>query len=429
LNKMDETDNQQPCLEPLEETWRWFGPGDPVTLEDARQAGATGIVTSLHQIPIGELWTREAIHERIAEIGASGGPGRKILHWSVVESLAVHDEIKRGDASKGKLIGIWIDSLRNLASAGVRRIAYHFMPVFDWTRTDLGWTVPDSGGLALRFDYIALVAFDMFILQRPGAADDYSREHLDAASNYWAALSNADRHDLCATMIRGLPGGHDPFSIDAFRYALDSFRDINRDALRENLKYFLARVVPIAEELGVLLAIHPDDPPLPLLGIPRIISTMEDFAWLADSERSIHNGLTFCVGSLSSSAKNDVLAMLNRFVSRVHFLHGRSIKIEADGLSFYESEHLKGDVNLPAVLQIVMREQARRKRDGVESWQIPVRPDHGHVLLRDSMRDCNPGYSAVGRLKGLAEIRGAMKAIEHLDHQWAQNEAILAMIS
>lgn len=410
--------SQQLCLESLLESWRWFGPDDPVTLDDARQAGATGIVTSLHQVPVGELWTREAIDKRISEIGASAGGNRK-LHWSVVESLAIHDVIKRGDRGRDELMGIWIDSLRNLASAGVKRVAYHFMPVFDWTRTDLRWTVPESGGLALRFDFAAFVAFDLFALKRPGAGDDYSTRQMDAASKYWSVLSESGRDALCATMIRGLPGGHDPFSLKDFQKALDSFRDVTREGLRENLKYFLARAVPVAEEIGVLLAIHPDDPPIPLLGIPRIVSTMEDFAWLADAEPSVNNGITFCVGSLGSSVKNDVPAILNRFVSRVHFLHARTISMEPDGLSFYESEHLSGDVNLPAVLQIVMQEQAKRRQKGQELWQIPVRPDHGHLLMGDSLRECNPGYSAIGRLKGLAEIRGAMKAIERFQPQTA----------
>lgn len=405
-------DDQQLPLESLLESWRWFGPCDPVTLDDMRHAGAEGVVTSLHEVPVGELWTPEAIDRRLTEIRASMRPGRKVLHWAVVESLAVHDDIKRGESNRDELICTWIDSLRNLASAGIRRVAYHFMPVFDWTRTDLRWTVPESGALALRFDFIAFVAFDVFFLARPHAADDYSSQQLEAASKYWSLLSETDRDDLCATMIRGLPGGHDPFSIQSFRRGLESFRDIPRDGLRENLQYFLAKVVPVAEELGVLLAIHPDDPPIPLLGLPRIISTIEDLEWLASAEPSNCNGLTFCIGSLSSSAKNDVLAMLRRFVSRVHFLHARSVRMEADGLSFHESDHLSGDVSLPPVLQILMHEQARRKALGQTTWRIPVRPDHGHILLSDSLQECNPGYSAIGRLKGLAEIRGVMKAIE-----------------
>lgn len=412
-------DNQYLQLEPLQESWRWFGPSDPVTLDEARQAGATGIVTSLHEMPVGELWSRQAIEKRSAEIAAVAYSGQHELHWSVVESLAVHDGIKRGDANRDHLIGIWIDSLRNLAAAGIRRVAYHFMPVLDWTRTDLKWRVPANGGLALRFDYVALAAFDIFALNRPDAADDYSKSQLDTAFAYWSQLSRGDRDRFCATMIRGLPGGHDPFSPEAFRKALDSFRGVDRQGLRDNLKYFLRKVIPAAEELGVLLAIHPDDPPIPLLGIPRIVSTMEDLAWLADTEPSLNNGLTFCVGSLSSSSANDVMAMLNRFISRIHFLHARAVRLEADGLSFYESDHLQGDVNLPAILHLLMREQASRKQLGGAMWQIPQRPDHGHVLLGDSLRECNPGYSAVGRLKGLAEIRGAMRAIEYFQNQSA----------
>ncbi len=419
--------DRQLGLEPLLESWRWFGPGDPVSLVDARQAGATGIVTALHDVPTGEVWRREAIDKRAAEIALTAYAGQNALHWAVVESLAVHDDIKRGDATRDKLIDAWIDSLRNLAAAGIKRIAYHFMPVFDWTRTDLKWRVPESGGLALRFDFAALVAFDVFMLKRPYASDDYNKDQLDAASNYWSAQSEADRDLLCATMVRGLPGGHDSFSMETFRNKLNSFRGITRNALRENLKYFLSRVIPVAEELGVLLALHPDDPPIPLLGIPRIVSTMEDFGWLADSEPSPNSGLTFCVGSLSSSARNDVHAILERFVSRVHFVHGRNVRIEQDRLSFYESNHLSGDANLPTVLHLVMREQARRKVLGQATWRIPVRPDHGHLLLEDALRDCNPGYSAIGRLKGLAEIRGAMKAIECLHGEAPSDNTTLAL--
>lgn len=412
-------DNQYLQLEPLQESWRWFGPSDPVTLDEARQAGATGIVTSLYEVPVGELWSRQAIDKRSAEIAGVAYSGQQELYWSAAESLAVYDGIKRGDANRDHLIGIWIDSLRNLAAAGIRRVAYHFMPVLDWTRTDLKWRVPANGGLALRFDYVALAAFDIFALNRPDAGDDYSKNQLDAAFAYWSQLSREDRDRFCATMIRGLPGGHDPFSPETFRKALDSFRSVGRQGLRDNLKYFLRKVIPAAEEFGVLLAIHPDDPPIPLLGIPRIVSTMEDLAWLADTEPSLNNGLTFCVGSLSSSSANDVMAMLNCFISRVHFLHARAVRLEADGFSFYESDHLQGNVNLPAILHLLMREQASRKQLGGAMWQIPLRPDHGHVLLGDSLRECNPGYSAVGRLKGLAEIRGAMHAIEYLQNQSA----------
>lgn len=404
-------------LEPLQQSWRWFGPEDPVTLDEARQAGATAIVTSLHEAPVGALWSRSAIAKRLEDIAAVSYPSERRLQWSVVESLAVSDSIKRGDANRDRLIGVWIDSLRNLAAAGIKRIAYHFMPVLDWTRTDLAWRVPASGGLALRFDYTALIAFDVFILKRGSAADDYSDSQVQKAREYFVALSQANRDRLCATIIRGLPGGHDPFSLDAFRNALTSFLGIGQNGLRDNLKYFLKRVIPVAEELGVLLAIHPDDPPVPLLGVPRIISTMKDFAWLAESEPSFNNGIAFCVGSLGSLATNDVLAILRRFRSRVHFLHARTVKMEEDDLSFYESDHLDGNVNLPAVLHLLMHEQAERRKRGEEVWQIPVRADHGHILLADSRRECNPGYSAIGRLKGLAEIRGAMQAIDWYSHE------------
>ncbi|MGM8851473.1 mannonate dehydratase [Salinicola halophyticus] len=389
----------------MEHTWRWFGPADPITLGEIRQAGATGIVTALHEIPNGEIWPVAAIAERKRLIESAG------LTWSVVESVPIHEAIKQGLPAAESYIDNYRQTLANLGQCGIDVVCYNFMPILDWTRTDLAWPLP-NGGTALRFDQTAFAAFDLFLLEREGAATDYSETERDAASAYLETLDAAARTQLVDTVIAGLPGTEEHYTLEDFRQALDAYREIDAERLRANLTTFLRAIVPTAEEAGVRLAIHPDDPPRELLGLPRVVSTAEDAQYVLDSVPSPANGLTFCTGSYGVREDNDLVAMAQRFAPHIHFVHLRATRREANPLSFHEAEHLDGDVDMIGVIGALVREQRRRQREGGN--RLPMRPDHGHHLLDDLTRASRPGYPLIGRLKGLAELRGVECAIERL---------------
>lgn len=395
----------------MRQGWRWFGPNDPVTLDHARQAGATDIVSSLHQVPPGVAWTRQEVEERRALIEDEPA-GRAPLRWSVVESIPVADEIKREGAAAKAAIEAWIASLEAVAAGGPRIVCYNFMPVLDWTRTDLDWPLA-TGATALRFDHDRFAAFDLFVLKRPGAGADYSAGQQAAARRIADSLTEDDVAALVRTVLAGLPGGTTKgLSLQEFGEYLGAYAAIDAARLRANLIAFLAIVAPIAQSLGVKLTIHPDDPPRPLFGLPRIASTVEDFDHIFQAVTSPANGLCFCTGSLGVRADNDLVAMAARFAGRIHFTHLRATRRDADGLGFQEADHLDGDVDMPAVLAVLTAEDRRRP----EAEKIVLRPDHGHRMLGDLATDevRNPGYTAAGRLKGLAELRGIMRVLDRL---------------
>lgn len=384
-------------------SWRWYGPDDPVSLPDVRQAGATGVVTALHHVPNGAVWTTDAIRERQRLI-AAGSPPATPLHWAVVESVPVHEDIKTAGPNRDRAIAAYQQTLRNLAECGVRTVCYNFMPVVDWTRTDLAYAMPD-GSRALRFDRVAMAAFELHILQRPGAAGDYEEGTVRAARTCFDAMTPAERDRLTATVIAGLPGSEESYTLDAFRAALGAYRDVDADALRDHLVHFLHQIVPVAEECGVRLAIHPDDPPFPILGLPRVVSTETHVRALFDAVDSDANGLTFCTGSFGVREDNDLPGMVRRLGDRIHFIHLRSTRSEPTG-GFHEADHLDGDVDMFAVVSALLAEEERRREVGRSDAEIPMRPDHGHQMLDDLTKHTNPGYSAIGRLRGLAELRG-----------------------
>ncbi|MCP3446686.1 mannonate dehydratase [Bradyrhizobium sp. CCGUVB14] len=392
------------------EGWRWYGPNDPVSLDDVRQAGASDIVSALHQVPIGEAWTRKAVEERKNFI-ENGQPGRSQLTWSVVESIPIPDDVKRLGGKATKSIDAWIASMEALAASDIKIICYNFMPVVDWCRTDLEWELP-NGARALRFDQDRFAAFELHILERPAARQEYSPEQQARAKKLFDQMSQADIDYLIMVIASALPGSTtEPMTIPQFRDKLDAYRDITPKILRQHLAEFLSRVAPVAEQLGVSLTLHPDDPPRPLFGLPRIASTAEDYQALFDAVPSKANGICLCTGSLGVRAENDLPAMAERFGPRIAFAHLRATKREADGVSFHESDHLDGDVDMIAVLKALLKENARRSPD----QRIVFRPDHGHRMLDDlaATKRTNPGYTAIGRLRGLAELRGAIRAIEH----------------
>lgn len=423
----------------LEQTWRWYGPNDPVTLADIKQAGATGIVTALHQIPVGEVWPVEAIAERRDMIVAAG------MRWSVVESIPVHEEIKSGGARRDTYIANYKQSITNLGACGVTKLCYNFMPVIDWTRTDLERAWPD-GSKALAFDFLDFAAFELHILCRPGAEADYDGAQRAEAARRFEAMDDAARLRLQHNIIAGLPGKMvEAYTLAAFQKALDAYGKIGPAELRGNLAYFLRAVVPSAAAAKVLMAIHPDDPPQPLLGLPRVVSTADDVQApphdrmrlalapqrallcpacaallycaalrcaqaLLDAVDDTHNGITFCVGSYGSNQQNNVEAMAERFAKRTHFLHFRNVI--KDGPSFVESDHLDGDVDMFSIMSTFLKERARRVAEGWEDADLPFRPDHGHQMIDDlNGKKTNPGYTCIGRLRGLAELRGLEEGI------------------
>ncbi len=391
----------------MRQAWRWFGPNDMVSLDDIRQAGASEIVSALHQVPNGQAWTYDEVMARKTLIETTPS-GRTSLRWTIVESIPIPDDVKRLGAGAKASIAAWIASLEAVAKAGIKTICYNFMPVVDWTRTHLEWELP-NGARALRFSHLHFAAFDLFILARPDAEADYSEAEIVAARRIFEAMSEADITDIIRTIASALPGSTtDPLSIPAFRERLKLYSEIDAARLRENLIAFLRLVTPVADALDLRLTLHPDDPPRPLFGLPRIASSEADYAALFAAVPARSNGICLCTGSLGVAPGNDLPGMARRFAERIHFVHLRATKREGDGKSFFEADHLDGDVDMIAVLEALLEEDRRRDAGN----KIPFRPDHGHRMLDDLHKGGNPGYSAIGRLKGLAELRGAIRVLE-----------------
>lgn len=382
----------------MEHTWRWFGPNDETTLTDIRQTGATGVVTALHEIPNGEVWPVEAIKARKSMIESH------TLRWSVVESVPVHEDIKKRTGKYQEYIQNYKQTLLNLAECGIDTVCYNFMPVLDWTRTDLDYELPD-GSRALRFDQTAFAAFELYILERKGAESEYSDDEKAQAKVFLDNLKPEDKDRLVANIIAGLPGSEESYTIEQFRSKLDEYAGIDKDKLREHLKLFLEEIVPAAEQGGLRLAIHPDDPPRPILGLPRVVSVKDDIEWLLAAVPSPVNGITLCTGSYGVRADNDLVDMVQRFGSNIFFTHLRSTKREEVAGSFHEASHLGGDVDMVGVVRALLVEEKKRNDNNAPSL-IPMRPDHGHQILNDLDKNSKPGYSKLGRMKGLAEVRG-----------------------
>ncbi len=382
----------------LEQTFRWFGPSDAVTLAVIRQTGATGIVNALHQIPAGGEWGRNEIRHRKKIIEAAG------LRWSVVESVNVHESIKMASADRDAYIEKYITSLKNLAAENIKTVCYNFMPVLDWTRTNLDFRLPNNAS-ALRYHAPAVAAFDLYILQREAAFQEFTPQQQQKAKAYLDSINADEKTQLTNNILAGLPGTKDVYTIKQFKEHLQKYAQTDAKALKENLAYFLKAIIPTAEELGVKMCIHPDDPPFPILGLPRVVSTEQDLADLINTAPSPSNGLTFCTGSLGARGDNDLPGMVERLGVHIHFLHLRNVQREADG-SFYEAGHLGGSTDMYAVMKNIILEQKKRQENGREEVAIPMRPDHGHKILDDFNYDTYPGYSVSGRMKGLAELRG-----------------------
>lgn len=389
----------------MQETWRWFGPRDPISLEKIRQAGATGIVTSLHHIPTGQAWPEAEVFKRKEEIERAG------LVWAVVESIPLHNDIKLRTGNYLQQIENYKQSIRAVGAAGVTTVCYNFMPVVDWTRTNLSYRLANNAQ-ALRFEMTDFAAYDVHMLKRPGALQSYSAAVLARAEQRFAAMSDEEKQLLEKNIIAGLPGGEGSYDRDGVRAAIDAFIQLGEERFRDHLIQFLEEVIPVAEESGVNLCIHPDDPPFSLFGLPRVVSTAADARILFSRVPSPNNGLTLCAGSFGARGDNDLVAIAREFGPQVHFVHLRNVKREADG-SFYESDHLDGDNDMVGLMDALLDEQDRRKREGRGDWQIPMRPDHGHLLADEIGKPgVNPGYSYLGRLKGLAELRGVLVALE-----------------
>jgi mannonate dehydratase len=395
-------------------SWRWYGPNDSCSLSDIAQVGASGIVHALHHIPVGNVWSEEEISIRKYLInnykinGLNAG-----LTWEVVESLNVHNDIKLGNDSRDKWISFYIDSLYNLSKNGIHTVCYNFMPVLDWTRSDLYFGLT-NGAKTLRYQKSAVTAFDLFILKRQGAENDYSPDTIFKAEQWFSNASDDDKLALEKAILQGVPGSKEVLTLDQFRSLLSEYHGVTAEQLRANLKYFLQRIIPYCEKLGINLCIHPDDPPFSIFGIPRVVSSFEDIEFIMKSVQSVNNGLTFCAGSLSASLDNNLEKILSTFADRIHFVHLRSVEVEEDG-SFYEASHLEGRADLFSLLKLLILESKRREKVGRTDFRIPYRPDHGHQLLDDLTKTIPfHGYSTIGRMKGLAELRGMENAINRM---------------
>lgn len=390
----------------MKEAWRWFGPLDAITLPEVAQTGASVVVTALHEIPYGEVWPVDEIRTRQAMVANGGASG---LSWEVVESLPVHEDIKRGVGDLDGLFARYRQSMANLAECGIRTICYNFMPVVDWTRTDLD--IRGRGGArALGFSEAKMAGFEICILKREGAEDDYAPEVCAKGRGWFQGSTEAERETLLQTLMAGLPGAYDRYDVAGLKTVLKKYHGFGHEDLRAAYARFLAEVVPAAEDLGIRLGVHPDDPPRPVFGLPRIVSTEEDAAWILAEQNSPANGLTFCTGAFGAHPNNDLIAMARRFADRIQFLHLRNVAKEPDG-SFHEADHLDGDTDMPGLIKVILGEEDHRRNTGRDDWNIPFRPDHGKELGPDIGRGAHPGYPFVGRLRGLAELRGAIAGL------------------
>ena len=387
----------------MKETWRWYGPLDQIKLSEVRQTGAAGIVTALHEIPYGEVWQRNTIAKRRDKIRVAG------FEWDVVESLPLHEDIKRGTGDLTSLFANYRQSMANLAAEGVHTICYNFMPLLDWTRTELN-SPAANGGTCLRFSAFRMAAFEICMLGRSEAENDYPSDVIAKAYEWYVASSEEDQKELLNSIMSGMPGAYDRFDIVGLRRALDTYRGMDVADIRSNYSRFLHEVVPTAQDLGMRLCVHPDDPPRDILGLPRIVSDADDIAWIMSAYDAPANGLTLCSGSLGANPENDVVDITHKNSTRIHFVHLRNVRKDPDG-SFEEAEHLSGDTNIPALCRVLLGEEKARKSAGRLDWQIPFRPDHGHELLTDPQKKTFPGYPLIGRLRGLAELRGVLHAL------------------